>query len=199
MGGSGSGQWHRWNSKATTESQHRIDIRWLNRQGYLRSGYTSSLRWLMGHKQTGFIEYKVEADCMILYYRYRINGGEWKSVEQSISFDRTPCNFGGYRKWFLCTNCSKRVAILYGAGKLFLCRHCYNLTYSSQQECREYRLLRKARNIRLRLDGSNNMFDPFPWKPKNMHWKTYWQLRHKAELAYSFSLSMAAKHLGLDF
>ena len=38
MGGSGSGSWHRWDSKATTESQLRIDIRWLKKQEYLRPG-----------------------------------------------------------------------------------------------------------------------------------------------------------------
>ena len=199
MGGRGSGRRFHYNSKITTESQRRIDVRWLNRQGYLSSGYGGSLIWSRGDKKTGYIEFKVKAEHMKLYYRYRINGGEWEEVEQNIFFDRTPCNYGGRRTWFLCSQCSKRVAILYGAGKLFLCRHCYNLAYSSQQECREYRLLRKARNIRLRLGGSNNMFAPFPWKPKNMHWKTYWQLRDEAEHTYSISLSMAAKHLGLDF
>ncbi|MEI6127263.1 MAG: hypothetical protein WCQ99_12005 [Pseudomonadota bacterium] len=44
--------------------------------------------------------------------------------------------FGGSRYWFLCPGrgCGRRVGKLYGAGKYFLCRHCYNLTYDS---CRE--------------------------------------------------------------
>ena len=33
MGGRGSGSWYRWDSKTTTESQHRIDIRWLKKHG----------------------------------------------------------------------------------------------------------------------------------------------------------------------
>ena len=43
MGGSGSGSWYRWDSRATTESQHRIDIRWLKKKGYIRPGATGCL------------------------------------------------------------------------------------------------------------------------------------------------------------
>ena len=98
-------------------------------------------------------------------------------------FDHTPCNYGGSRKWFSCPHCNRRVAIIYGAGKLFLCRHCHNLTYGSQQEHCADRNLRKARDIRNRLGGGNNLTDPFPWKPKHMHWKTYWRLRNEATAA----------------
>jgi hypothetical protein len=198
MGGSGSGRRFHYNAKRTTESTRSIDIRWLKKQGYLIPHTIGTLKWQRGNKQTGFAVYYMEADLMIVSFPF-LNGGEWEAVAQKICFDKTPCNYGGSRSWFLCPDCSKRVAVLYGAGKDFLCRHCYKLTYSSQQECREYRLLRKARNIRCRLGGSNNKFMSFPWKPKNMHWKTYWRLRTEAVHTYSLSLSMAAKHLGLDF
>lgn len=75
----------------------------------------------------------------------------WIEVEQAIRLDITPCNYGGFRQWFLCSCCQRRVAILYGAGKHFLWRHCYNLAYSSQQEGKMDRLLRKARKIRNNL------------------------------------------------
>ncbi len=47
----------------------------------------------------------------------------------------TPCNFGGFRPWFVCPGegCGRRVAILYGPGQgQMLCRHCRNLNYASQ-------------------------------------------------------------------
>jgi hypothetical protein len=36
--------------------------------------------------------------------------------------------------------------------------------------------------------GSPNMFDPFPDKPKEMHWSTYQRLRLEAEEAWERSL-----------
>ena len=199
MGGYGSGSWHRWDSKSTTESQHRIDIRWLKKQGYLRPGNLGSLSWSRGDNQTGSIGFRMEADRMILNYRYRPHGGEWENVEQAVSFDQTPCNYGGHRTWFLCPRCWKRVAVLYGAGKYFFCRHCYDLTYSSQQENRADRLMRKARKIRYRLGGSGNLIEPFPDKPKNMHWKTYWRLRDRSEHANNLSWLIMGQQLGIHF
>ena len=196
MGGYGSGK--RWDTKKTTESQHRIDIWWLKKKGYLRPGVAGSLAWSWGGKQTGIIGYRMETGYMVLSYRYRRHGGEWKNVEQSISFDWTPCNYGGKRTWFLCPHCNRRVALLYGAGRLFLCRHCYNLTYASQQAQRHERLMEKARAIKQRLGGSANLAEPFPEKPKGMHWETYCRLREQSEDANCFSLILAMQWLGHD-
>jgi len=199
MGGYGSGSWSRWNSKSTTESQHRIDIRWLKKQGYLQPGNFGSLSWSRRNKETGSIGFRMEADRMVLNYRHRPHNGEWEKVEQTVSFDRTPCNYGGHRTWFLCPRCWKRVAVLYGAGKYFYCRHCYNLTYSSQQEGIADRLMRKARIIRKRMGGSDNLIAPFPDKPKNMHWKTYWRLRERSEHANNLSCLIMGQQLGIHF
>ena len=97
------------------------------------------------------------------------------------------CNFGGERTWFICpgAGCGRRVAVLYGAGRYFLCRHCYELLYESQRENAMYRAIHKAQSIRKRLGGSANMMKPFPEKPKGMHWSTYgrlWWEHHEAEM-----------------
>lgn len=197
MGGSGSGSWYRWDSKTTTESQHQIDIRWLKKQRYLRPGTAGSLLWSWGDEQTGSIGFRMEKDRLIFNYRHRHHGGDWKPVEQAITFDRTSCNYGGYRTWFLCPRCWKRVAILYGAGKYFLCRHCYDFTYSSQQESRSDRLMRKARKIRARLGASNNLMAPILFKPKNMHQKTFDRLRREADYANNLSWIIMGQRLGI--
>jgi len=196
MGGSGSGSWYRWDSKTTTESQHRIDIRWLKKQGYLRPGNARLLSWSSRGEQTGSIRYRMEENRMILNYRHRPHGGEWEDVEQDISFDRTQCNYGGYRTWFLCPRCWKRVALLYGAGKYFRCRHCCNLTYASQQESQPDRLMRKARKIRERLGASENLSESILFKPKNMHQKTFDRLRREAEHANNLSWITMGQRLG---
>jgi hypothetical protein len=199
MGGYGSGSWYRWDAKLTTASQHRIDIRWLKKQGYLRPGNFGLLSWSRRNKQTGSIGFRMEADRMVLNYRHRPHGGEWEKVEQTVSFDQTPCNYGGHRTWFLCPRCWKRVAVLYGTGKYFFCRHCYDITYSSQQESRPDRLMRKARKIRERMGGGANLLVSFPDKPKNMHWKTYWRLRERAERANTLSWLIMEQQLSIHF
>ena len=101
MGGYGSGRRSSWGGKTTTESQRRIDIRWMKRQGYLRAGTMGNLIWSNRGEQTGLITYSMVEEGMVLNYRYRINGGEWQPVEQSIIFDRTPCNYGAIGHGFV--------------------------------------------------------------------------------------------------
>jgi hypothetical protein len=40
------------------------------------------------------------------------------------------------------------------------------------------------------------MLEPFPDKPKGMHWATYWRLRRNAEGAYQQSLGYMASQFG---
>jgi len=198
MGGRGSGNWYRWDSKKTTESQHRVDIRWMKKQGYLRKGCMGSLTWSCRGEKTGSIWYRVEKDEIVLNYRHKSSSGEWEPLEQALQIDRTPCNYGGYRVWFLCPHCGRRVLVLYGAGRYFICRQCYNLSYSSQQENEPDRLMRKARKIRARLGASNNLTEPILFKPKNMHQKTFDRLRKEADQANELSWLIMGQRLGID-
>ncbi|MFX0095722.1 MAG: hypothetical protein ACFFBD_28550 [Candidatus Hodarchaeota archaeon] len=157
------------------------------------------MSWSCNGEESGSVRYRIETNRMILNYRHRQNGGEWESVEQFIPFERTPCNYGGCRWWFKCPNCSRRVALLYGAGKYFLCRHCYGLVYSSQQESRPDRLMRKARKIRKRLGASKNLMESILFKPKNMHQKTFDRLRREAEHANNLSWIIMGQRLGIRF
>ena len=58
------------------------------------------------------------------------------------------------------------------------CRRCARLIYLSQAAPSSHaRTLVGAQKIRVRLGGSGNVFEPFPCKPRTMHWKTYRKLR----------------------
>ena len=173
MGIQGSGTWCRWNTRTTTESQHKVDIRWLRKQHYLYPGASGHLSWSSRGEKTGSIRFRIKNDSMILTYRHRQHDGDWDDVEQIVSIDRTSCNYGGHRKWFLCPNCGKRVAILYGAGKYFLCRHCHGLTYDSCNASPIQRIYDKAIKLRKKIGGNGVLVDPIPIRPKGMHRSVY--------------------------
>ena len=182
MGGSGSDRWYRGSSRATCEEIKRIDIRFLRQHDMLRPNTTGSLSWNIGGEPTGDIRYTMYENTMILNFRFRRHGeGEWESVQQTIWFDRTPCHYGGSRKWFLCPNCDRRVGLLYGADVHFLCRHCYPLPYASQGEDYLDRMSRKHDKLSKRLEADECINVGNLWKPKGMHWRTFYHLK-KAEI-----------------
>jgi hypothetical protein len=183
MGGVGSGNWYRFDKKTTTGECHSIDVRYLHREGLLKPGRWFSLRWSRAGRESGSIRGGVGSsrlpESVTLLYRHRSGlGGEWEDVQETVTLSWTACNFGGERPWFICSGagCGRRVAVLYGLGRNFLCRHCCDLSYESQRENSMYRALHKAQNIRERLGGSANMMEPFPEKLRGMHWSTYERL-----------------------
>ena len=179
MGGLGSGNRHRLDKKTTTGECTGLDVRKLYRDGLLEPGTSFRSSWSRAGKETGSIGGFVSRDQVILSYSHRSRqGAEWENVKELVPLEWTPCNFGGERPWFVCPGvaCGRRVAILYGPGKYFLCRHCYDLRYESQRKDKKDRALRRARKIRQRLGGSANMLEPFPERPKGMHLDTYMRL-----------------------
>jgi len=195
MGGLGSGSLKKPNSKPTVESQYRLDIRQLKKSGYFRTGKIGFLKWSRNGKPKALLIFGIAADRLFLIYLRRPRGDEWETIEQIVHLNWTPCNYGGHRTWFLCPSCLRRVAVLYGAGKYFWCRHCYGLTYSSQKKDIMSRLAKKASKIRMRMGAHGNLLDPFPNRPKNLHRKTYWRLRKESERARELWFLMAGLQL----
>jgi hypothetical protein len=196
MGGIGSGSWYRFNKKSTVEECRSLDVRRLHREGLLEPGRLLSWSWSRAGREVASIRALVvghdHPERILLLFRYR-NGpsAEWEDVQQPVALEWTPCNFGGERPWFVCPGvvngvaCGRRVAVLHAAGKYFLCRHCYDLSYQSQRDNKMYRALHRAQKIRERLGGSANMMEPFPERPKGMHHETYMRLfweHHEAEM-----------------
>lgn len=182
----------------TTDDVKQIDVRFMRRQHYLIPGVASKLYWTSDGEPAGNIDFETEVHRLILRYRYQRSDGSWHPIEEFVPLERTPCNYGGARTWFLCPHCGKRAALLYGLGPRFLCRHCYQLPYTSQNETYEDRMRRRARKIRRRLGASMNLFEPLPFiKPKGMHQKTFDRLRAEEEAANQASLMAMARSFGL--
>jgi hypothetical protein len=115
-------------------------MRYLHREGLLKAGRSFSLRWSRAGRETGSIGGTAEGAHggrparVVLSYRHRGGvGNEWEDVRETVPLEWTPCNLGGERPWFLCpgVGCGRRVAVLYGPGRYFLCRHCYDLSYEA--------------------------------------------------------------------
>jgi hypothetical protein len=137
-------------------------------------------------ERVAWIQLRSERDYVHLDYSVRPSGEEWQTASETVAIIRVPGRYGGERTYFVCPGvvngnvCGRRVVKLYGAGRYFLCRHCYRLTYPSQREGKWDRLIRRANKIRARLGGEPGMLAPFPARRKGMWQRTYERLRQRA-------------------
>jgi hypothetical protein len=179
MGGRGSGR--RAGLRAdTTEDYLAVDLAGMKRKGCLRTGYAGRITWSRNGAVFAFITYRVEEAGLRLIYRTRSHGGAWQDIDELIPFASTATRYSGQRRWLTCLSCGRRCRIVYG-GSRFRCRRCYRLKYVSQYEPLFGRAASKAHAIRARLGAFGSLDDPFPPKPKGMHWKTYRRLEAEDE------------------
>ena len=194
MGGYGSG---RRIGSNVTEDYRQIDIRRWQRDGLLHPGNYINWQWSRNGEKIASIRAKVETGQLRLIYNFRDNNlDEWESLDYPVRLQTTPCHYSGVRYWFTCPadGCGRRVAILYSAGKYFACRHCYQLSYQSQRELSDDRANRRADKIRETLKWERGIFNPEGWKPKGMHWKTFYRLLNQYHAdSNQVLMGMAAK------
>ena len=134
-----------WFPKEVVENCRIMSIFNLWRDGLLKlRGCQWETRWLDIYDQvTDSAGMSFQGDSLRISYRI-VGSGDSKSedISYSIPVVYTGCNFGGSRPWFLCpgevngVTCGRRVAKLYKppSGRYFLCRHCYDLSYSSRRQ-----------------------------------------------------------------
>ncbi len=183
MGRYGSGR--RGDSRDTTDDFRKLDVRWLERRACLQTHYSGSVHWSSRGQRTGSIGLRTQDDRIVLFYRHQERGREWETLEYPVPLVRTGCNYGGHRTWFLCParGCGRRVAILYG-GRIFACRRCYGLAYSSQRQSRSDNAADRAQRLLARMGWDDlTIFDPVPCRPKGMHERTYRRLAAQYEAA----------------
>lgn len=196
MGGMGSGRRNQ-AGKGATDDYRALDVRRWQRDGFLTPGRAFGWQWTRNGETVASIQVRTESDRVILSYRHRSGGGEWKAEEYPVRLDWSPCTYGGRRAWFLCSavGCGRRVAILYGGG-IFACRHCYRLAYPCQRETADDRAARRADRIRARLGWEPGILNGEGSKPAGMRWRTFERLTAKHEAFVSASLAGMAKRFG---
>ena len=177
MGGSGSGRPASFMT-SKCEDYHAIDLAWLRRKGLLVPGSSSTIRWSRGGHQTGAVTIGVSHQGLQLSYRVCSTGDDWQSISEVIPFTKTRTSFGGSRRWLQCPSCGRACRILYG-GTHFRCRNCHGLRYGSQYEPVYANAATRAHRVRERLGHYGSLDEPFPPKPKGMHWTTYKRLEEQ--------------------
>ena len=175
MGGHSSG---RHGGKRTNNDMHVLDIREIASAGLLKPGCSFSRQWTRGGEKIASIGLRTETDRVVLNYRSRSNGDEWQDMNYPVYLAWSGCNYGGQRAWWLCpaVGCGRRVAVLYG-GKVYACRHCHKLAYSTQRQQADDRATGKADKIRNRLGWDAGILNLPGGKPKGMHWRTFARLQ----------------------
>jgi hypothetical protein len=159
---------------------HAVDLAWLKRRKLLVPGRWSTLTWSRGGTPTGSIRIAPLPSGLMLSYRHRPSDGAWQDVNETVPLVETHPKCGGVRLWFECLSCRRRCRIIYG-GARFRCRRCHHLKYDTQYEQAFARAATRALKIRERLGCKGGIDEPFPDKPKGMHWKTYRRLEAQDE------------------
>ena len=115
---------------------------------------------------------KPHAETTEVYYRGKVRGFS----DGVVGVAWTSCTFGGYRGWFVCPRCERRVAILYHPD-ILACRHCYKLTFRSQRENARGREFLRLKRLRERLGWPGGVMHGEYCRPKGMHHRTFLRLR----------------------
>jgi hypothetical protein len=133
-------------SKTTVEEATQLNIFKLKEFGLLRGYGASTLTWtyrLSGRQNSiGIIVNTNELYAKVNYANTSRTTGEKTDYDYKIQLTTTLCHFGSVRYWFICplvvngAYCGRRTGTLYLAsgGNYFGCRHCYNLSYESQNK-----------------------------------------------------------------
>ena len=172
MGGSNSG---RQGGKRTTNNMTGLDIRKVHRAGRLKAGESCTWSWTWGIDSVARINLQVGDDVVTLRYRVTDPFGESREYSYPVRIEWTPCNYGGRRAWWLCPDCGRRVAVLYG-GRRYACRHCHDLTYKSTRTAPGSEFYARANKVRARLGWGGGIASPMGGRKKGMHATTYLRL-----------------------
>jgi hypothetical protein len=130
--------------KVEADGLRKIDVRFLKKHGYLSGTRWGVMQWtsnFSGYDGSATLESTTVND--VKHLRIRCSESKYgmqEGYECEVELTTTPCNYGGKRYWMVCPSwgCHQRVGTLYFGGGCFACRHCFNLTYKSQNQSKRY-------------------------------------------------------------
>jgi hypothetical protein len=116
-----------------------------------------------------------------------------------LGVEKQPCNYGGYRYYFKCSSCLKRMRKVYFKNRIFECRKCLNLGYRSQRLKASSRFRETKSKI---LAGLILQYGSEVKRPPRMWKTTYWKklerircLERRSFFAYLEGLKYMHKHM----
>jgi hypothetical protein len=133
-----------WSKKKEADGLKQVSVSFLKKHGYFSNGWHSgTVTWSRNGEETGNISFQSSISEYEQYVRFIYTQtdrytGEKNDFDYRVQLATTPCYFGGKRYWFTCSAskdgvyCGRRAGVLYLGGKIFACRHCYDLTYNSR-------------------------------------------------------------------
>ena len=137
-----------WNRKDIVEECRAVSITFLRKHNYLSGWQSGTICWKNSRgEDRGGIGITVciaddDSYAKFFYTSTSRRTGEKTECDYKVQLVTTPCNLGGRRWWFICPRCGRRVGILHcpPGATYYGCRHCYDLSYESRNECRHGRL-----------------------------------------------------------
>ncbi len=157
MGGFGSGDWDRFDTKPTVESCWALDVvRMMHGRNPLLANASGTITW--SDQQTSKVRATIgfsvlpAGEGLLLKLNYKANE---QPVEIPVRLTTTYPHLGGERWWFTCplivngVACNRRVSKLFlpPGARYFGCRKCHGLTYRSCQEAHQ------AERLFARIEG----------------------------------------------
>ena len=174
-------------TRICTDELSSIDIRQLAREGHMNLERMSWHSWFRHGQLSATLHTCRRSDGLWVEWRTRQSHGKWHIFKRLLIVERTSCHLGGRRTWWLCPNCQKRVAMLYGGLEL-ACRTCWGANYRSQRETLEDRSSRMLNKVKKRLSWPLGSLSDIGDKPKGMHWSTYMRLMDEHTIRLEKSL-----------
>jgi hypothetical protein len=183
MGGIGSGKYNKRKTKPTTASYNSLDLRKLNKLVTLDHLCGFTLEWKKDNEVKSSVDCIFNNDVLEIHYSIKNKNGKVSNIDY-IHIAKTPCHFGGDRKWLVCPGCGSNALVLYIVNR-FRCRKCHGLYHPSSAEGDLNRANRAMCNIQDKLNGSQlRPTDGVAGlsKPKWMKEKTFYRLYNQAYL-----------------
>lgn len=142
----------------------------------------SALDASMVFKRSDFSWFRVEPmgiKARLVDDAFEVTYGKQKNKAYKIKIDKQSCNYGGYRYYFRCPLCQRRMRLLYLAqNSMLLCRKCLNLSYKTQRLRPTLRYDHMSNKIKTAIKSRGGDLDHYK-KPPRMHNTNYNRLRNK--------------------